>query len=96
MATLEEHCRDCQAELGESFAYVHKWLDELQEEYGPMHRPFRHNTDGVAQIRRRWGKKAARAAEIHIRRDTGGCIPTPRELRDYWGIRIEEIEPDRD
>ena len=93
MASFEKHCRDCLEELGERFEYVHEWLDELQPEYGPMHRPFRHHTDGVEQVRARWGEKAARAAEIHILRDTGGVVPTPRELREHWGIRIEEIQP---
>lgn len=91
MATIEEHCRDCVAKLGEPFRYVHEWLDELQAEYGPMHRPFRHHADGVEMVRGHWGDAAARAAEIHIRRDTGGVIPSPEELRDYWGISIEDI-----
>ena len=93
MATIEEHCRDCLAELGEKFEQVHAWLDELQPEYGPMHRPFRHNTEGVERVRTMWGDTAARAAEIHIRKDTGGEIPTPEEIRDYWGIKIEDIQP---
>ena len=94
MASLEEHCEDCREELGEGFSHVHEWLDELQTDYGPMHRPFRHHTDGVAQVRVRWGDRAARAAEIHIRRDTGGRIPTPRDWRAHWGISLEDIEPE--
>jgi hypothetical protein len=93
VATLEQHCGDCQRELGEPYRHVHEWLDELQPKYGPMHRPFRHHTQGVEQVRARWGDGAARAAEIHIRRDTGGVIPTPEQLRDYWGVRVEDIEP---
>lgn len=96
MATFEEHCEDCKRELGAPFAEVHRWLDELQAEYGPMHRPFRHHTGGVDQVRSRWGDRAALAAEIHIRRDTGGIVPTPEELRDYWGIVVEDIEPEPD
>ncbi len=93
MASLKEHGEDCRRELGEDFKYVHEWLDELQPEYGPMHRPFRHHADGVECVRTRWGDRAARAAEIHICKDYGGKLPTPAELRDYWGIRLEEIEP---
>lgn len=93
MSTLEEHCRDCVRELGEPFAHVHEWMDELQPEYGPMHRPFRHHSDGVKWVRARWGDAAAQAAEIHIRKDCGGRLPTPVELHDFWGIRLEEIEP---
>ena len=96
MGTLEQHCSDCEAELGEPFTEVHEWLDELQPTYGPMHRPFRHNAESVELVRGQWGDTAARAAEIHIRRDTGGSIPTQQELRDYWGIKIEEIEPEED
>jgi hypothetical protein len=93
MATTEEHCRDCLRELAERFEFVHEWLDELQPEYGPMHRPFRHHTEGVERVRAKWGDRAARAAEIHIRRDTGGMIPTPEELRHNWGITPEDITP---
>ena len=96
MATTEEHCQDCLRKLGESFEHVHLWLDELQVEYGPMHRPFRHHTGGVEVVRAKWGDDAARAAEIHIRRDCGGVLPTPDELRQRWGIRVEDIEPQQD
>jgi hypothetical protein len=93
MATLEQHCRDCQEQLGEPFRQVHEWLDELQAEYGPMHRSFRHHAEGVERVRARWGDRAAEAAEIHIRRDTGGIVPTQDELREYWGVRTEDAEP---
>lgn len=96
MATFEEHCQDCQDQLGERFEAVHRWLDELQADYGAMHRPFRHNTEAVEQIRRRWGDSAALAAQIHIRRDTGGTIPTKQQLREYWGIHPEDIRPEDD
>ena len=94
MASHEEHCADCLRELGEGFPQVHEWLDELQAEYGPMHRPFRHHTEGVERVRALWGDRAARAAEIHIARDCRGAIPTPEELRERWGIRVEDIAPE--
>ncbi|MBN1672600.1 MAG: hypothetical protein JXR37_16280 [Kiritimatiellae bacterium] len=94
MASLEEHCRDCEAELGAPFRHVHEWLDELQPEYGPVHRRFRHHTGGVERVRARWGDAAARAAEIHVRKDTGGLLPTPEQLRDRWAIGPEEITPE--
>ena len=96
MASREEHCRDCQEQLGERFEQVHDWLDELQAEYGPMHRSFRHHTEGVERVRARWGDRAAQAAEIHIRKDTGGIVPTPEELREYWGVSSEDIMPEDD
>ncbi|MCF7853306.1 MAG: hypothetical protein K9N51_00800 [Candidatus Pacebacteria bacterium] len=91
MATLNEHCRDCERELGEPFTHVHEWLDELQPDYGPMHRVFRHHREGVERVRAKWGDRAARAAEIHIRRDTGGVIPSQAALRNRWGITAEDI-----
>ena len=96
MARKEEHCRDCLAELGDAFGYVHEWLDGFQVEYGAAHRPFRHHAEGVETVRAKWGDRAARAAEIHIRRDTGGLVPTSAELRSYWGICVEDIELDDD
>ena len=86
MAGFQEHCSDCLRELGKPWEQVHRWLDELQPEYGPMHRRFRHHTEGVERVRAQWGDEAARAAEIHIRRDCAGALPTPEELRDYWGV----------
>jgi len=96
MPTTEEHCEDCLRELGCAFEHVHLWLDELQAEYGPMHRPFRHQTAGVEQVRAMWGDEAAKAAEIHIRKDCCGRILTPEEYRDYWGIDIHGIAVEED
>lgn len=69
MADLKTHCRDCLQELEEEFRYVHEWLDELFKYVGPDHRDYRHNRKGVEEVRRRWGDRTARAAEIHIRRN---------------------------
>ena len=94
MATIDEHCQDCLEALGDPFPHVHEWLDEFQVDYGPMHRSFRHHVEGVERVRAKWGDRAARAAEIHIRRDCGGVILSPAELRDRWGIRVEDICPE--
>ena len=80
MASFEEHCADCRRELGEDFAQVHKWLDALFTVLGPKHRSARHHTDGVEQVRKRWGDRAARAAEIHIRRDCGK-VPSAKDAQ---------------
>ena len=95
MASLSEHCADCSRELGAPFAHVHEWLDELQAEYGPSHRPFRHHIEGIEMVRAKWGDEAAKAAEIHIRRDCNGKILTQKEFRDYYGIRTEDITTER-
>jgi hypothetical protein len=74
MADVKTHCRDCFEELGQEFKEVHEWLDEAFSYVGPDHRGYRHNRRGVEEVRRRWGDRAARAAEIHIRRDEEGYI----------------------
>jgi hypothetical protein len=81
MASFEEHCADCRRELGEDFEPVHIWLDELFKVLGPKHRSARHHTGGVQQVRELWGDRAARAAEIHIRRDCGGQLPDETEAQ---------------
>jgi hypothetical protein len=93
MATFEQHCKDCEREFGVEKRYeqIHRWLDELQSIYGPYHRVFRHNTKGVEMVRAKWGDQAAKAAEIHIRRDCNGKLLTPEEFRDHYGIRVEDI-----
>ena len=74
MASLEEHEADCERELGEPFTEVHLWLDALFKVLGPQHRSVRHNTEGIEEVRRMWGDRAAEAAEIHIRKDFGKFI----------------------
>lgn len=74
MAKFEEHCEDCYRELGDRFEEVNRWLDEWFRVVGPDHRDLRHNERGVEKVRRKWGDKAAKAAEIHIMKDEG-CIP---------------------
>jgi len=66
MAKVAEHCQDCIDELGEPFEQVHKWLDGLFRYAGSDHRDIRHNVKGVEKVRKMWGDKAAKAAEIHI------------------------------
>jgi hypothetical protein len=69
MPDLKTHCEDCLRELGEEFRFVHEWLDELFKYAGSEHREYRHNRRGIEEIRRKWGDRAARAAESHIRND---------------------------
>lgn len=85
MALKEEHCKDCIRELGEPFEFVHDWLDELFPQLGPKHRSARHHVAGVEQVRLKWGDRAAKAAEIHIRKDFYGQVPTMEEVH-LWTI----------
>ena len=82
MALKVEHEKDCIQKLGEPFMEVHRWLDEFAEKFPvsifqDQHRKYRHNDAGVEEIRRKWGDRAAEAAEIHIKRDCGN-IPKKR------------------
>ena len=76
MASLSQHCADCRCELGEPFEHVHQWLDALFKVLRQKHRSARHHAGGVEQVRKMWGDRAARAAEIHIMRDCGGVVPS--------------------
>ncbi len=74
MARLEVHETDCIVSLGKPFTEIHKWLDEFAERYpviifGGYHRKFRHNKEGIEEVRKKWGDKAGRAARLHIERD---------------------------
>jgi len=80
MARREIHEKDCMELLGEPFTEVHRWLDEFAKEYPiekfeERHRFFRHNKEGVEEVRKMWGDKAAEAARLHIARDDFGYIP---------------------
>ena len=81
MPSLFEHSADCRRELGEPFEYVHEWLDALFKVMGPKHRSARHHAGGVEHVRKMWGDRAARAAEIHIMRDCGGVVPSEKDAQ---------------
>lgn len=90
MASFEAHCEQCVKEMGEAFPEVHLWLDTFfgQEPYGTRHRHLRHHLEGIAEVRRKWGDKAAIAAEIHIRQDLESegwpsDAPIPADGRAY-------------
>lgn len=86
MASCKDHGDDCKRILGNDWNIVHCWLDEMYR-YDPgnlMHRAYRHHTEGVAKVLEMWGEEAAKAAEIHIRRDFPGLdnIPTVKDWED--------------
>ena len=81
MASRSEHCADCRRELGEPFDHVHEWLDALFKVLRQKHRSARHHAGGVEKVRKMWGDRAARAAEIHIMRDCGGIVPEESEAQ---------------
>lgn len=83
MSTFTEHCEQCEKEFGESFHYVHRWLDEFFIIKGPTHRKIRHHWEGIEEVRIKWGDKAAKAAELHLKEDMYS-LPIPHET-DYIG-----------
>ena len=83
MAHFKTHCEDCVKELGEPFEKVHRWLDEYAIVFGPQHRHVRHHNEGIEKVRQMWGNKAAKAAEIHIRRDFDGKVPWVSEAKMF-------------
>lgn len=85
MASIEEHCQDCLKELGKEYREVHEWLDGLFSKIGPKHRDARHHTGGIQQVIEKWGEEAGKAAEIHIRKDCLGKLPTENEVQ-MWGL----------
>ena len=94
MARYKEHCADCKAELGNDWSVVHRWLDELYKYFGEKHRSFRHHRGGVEVVRKKWGDEAAKAAEIHIRKDFFGRVPeTDWEVEQIMDGVIHLPEP---
>jgi hypothetical protein len=85
MASFDEHCEDCIRELGQPYPEVHIWLDDFYKTLGPKHRDVRHHTGGVDEIRKKWGPQAAQAAEIHIKKDCCGIIPS-KEKAQLWNL----------
>ncbi len=75
----KQHCEDCERQLGKPFPEVHAWLDAFYGRDGDVaHRAVRHHLEGVEEVRRLWGDKAARAAVLHI-------------MLDWDGIREDQI-----
>jgi len=95
MANRKQHNADCMIELGETFEYVHKWLDGLafpgeRNMLNINHRRFRHHDEGIEEVRKMWGDKAAEAAEIHIIRDEG-YVKTRKVMENQYPEEPEFI-----
>jgi len=75
-----DHCKECETKLGKKWEVVHRWLDEFAKPgYLNYHRAFRHHAEGIEEVRKKWGDKAAQAAELHVIADFG-YVPTEEEL----------------
>lgn len=71
MPSFEEHCRECERELGAPFAEVHLWLDAYAGTpgYGMRHRRVRHHEAGIMEATKLFGTDAGKAARLHILAD---------------------------
>lgn len=95
MSTFKEHCDDCKKELGDDYAYVHKWLDAFFEKlgYDEKHRDIRHHEEGIEEVRKMWGDKAAEAARIHIKADFYGYVPKDNKDVQKWRNGVVHLPP---
>ena len=72
-------------ELGEPFREVHEWLDEFFPTMEFHHRIVRHHVRGVEEAESLFGPRGRLAAEIHIKKDCYGKIPTLEEAT-FWDM----------
>jgi len=81
-----EHCKECLEKIGAEWDCVHRWLDETARPYFPWmgHRQIRHNSEGIEQVREKWGGDAAKAAELHIISDEG-YVPSREQIKKQYG-----------
>ena len=87
MSSRQQHCKTSMKLFGMDYDEVHAWLDALADAGEGMmdthHRVHRHHTEGVEEVRRKWGDQAAEAAQEHIKEDFG-YVPTREELENYY------------
>jgi hypothetical protein len=89
MARFEKHCEDCRKKLGKPYEKVHHWLDDFAitfpvNKWGDYHRQFRHNQNGIDEIRKMWGNEAAKAARLHIIEDMGYIPVKAKPIKIDW------------
>jgi len=81
-----KHCEKCVEILGESFGFIHDWLDEFGDG-NYAHRAHRHHIEGIEEVRKRWGTRAAIAARIHIGQDWGH-VPAKSDYDDIKSLKL--------
>lgn len=104
MSKISTHIEDCINILGEGFEKVHKWLDAYAKKWNPFlylerHRKYRHHSEGVKEIGRKYGYYAEQAAKLHIIRDNALYVycnmDTLREdeIEEYYQKALEFCHP---
>ena len=74
MATIKEHCKDCQKFLKDDMVEIHRFLDQYATmfpvgNFVDYHRTFLHNSYGMHIALEIWGPKGWNAAMLHLTRD---------------------------
>lgn len=76
---LEQHCEKTKEIFGESYTYVHNWLDEFSNKYSEpdryKHRKYRHHLEGILEARKEFGEIGMLVAFLHVFEDNEGYIP---------------------
>jgi len=85
MAHWKIHAQHCKELLGNEHYVVHQWLDELVGKTWPSkyHRTYRHHSEGLEEIREKWGDEAYKAGMIHILTDEGQ-IMNKKEIKKHY------------
>ena len=68
VAKFEDHCAESARMFGNSFAEVHRWLDEFAGSPGHRmrHRRKRHHLAGIEEAAKLFGENARSAAMQHV------------------------------
>lgn len=66
-----EHVASSLRVFGQSFSFVHKFLDHYFKEYSIAHRMLLHHKKGVDLVVAKFGEDARQPAEQHIIEDVG-------------------------
>ena len=80
-----DHEQTSLEQFGCRFSKVHQFLDQYFGRFRFLHRVIFHHKRGLDIIEEKFGADARRAAEIHIREDSGGELPVD------WNGYIEEV-----
>lgn len=86
MSSWDEHCLECEKQLGKPFKEVHMFLDQWHSKFGGRHRFILHHAEGVEKVREKFGDEAVKAAELHIMMD---CLHIPKSIKDYQTYKVD-------
>jgi len=82
MPSHDTHCKETLGKLGFRYDEVHRYLDSYFILFGYAHRFMLHHKEGVEEVRRQFGEKAALVAELHIKADCNNNVPSKSDYID--------------